>query len=385
MLVGITFMMFWLNWRLALVAFVTVPIIAVCTIVVRKKLRRNFVTVKALTSQINGFFAENISGMRLVQIFRREKEKHAEFAELNSSYHKAVQNQVRLNSFMSPLVDVINTLGIAILIFYGMRSISGVTGMDGVIQIGVLYAFTNYIKQFFAPINDLAEKYVTVQSAAVSCERVFELLDDEESAEILEVGEPLSRPRGKVEFRNVWFAYKNEDWVLRNVSLVIEPGQSVAFVGATGAGKTTVVNLLMRFYELDSGEILIDGIPSTDIRRDNVQEQFGMVLQDSWLFEGTVKENVVYCKEGVSDDEVVAVCKSVGLHHFISTLPQGYDTVLNDKTTLSQGQKQLVTIARAMIQNSPMMILDEATSSVDTRTEHRLSLRIAYLRSGMPI
>ncbi|MGN1251046.1 MAG: ABC transporter ATP-binding protein, partial [Candidatus Spyradocola sp.] len=254
MLLGIVVMMLVINWRLALVAFSVVPLIALITVLVRKKLRRNFVKLKALTGRINGFFAENMSGMRIVQIFRREKEKHAEFDELNVGYYKAARTQVRMNSLMRPLVEVVNQLGIAILVCYGCRHV----GL-GTLEIGMLYAFTNYIKQFFEPINDLAEKYTTISSAVVSTDRIFELLDDQSQLEDTVSGKPVRDVRGRVEFQHVWFAYNDENWVLKDVSFTIEPGQSIAFVGTTGAGKSTIISLISRFYTIQKGRILLDG------------------------------------------------------------------------------------------------------------------------------
>lgn len=230
MLIGIVAVMLWINWQLALAAFAVVPLIALITVLVRGRLRRNFVLLKSLTGRINGFFAENMSGMRLVQIFRKEKEKHDEFSALNTAYYHSARTQVRMNSLMRPLVEVVNQLGIAILIWYGCKQI----GL-GTLEIGVLYAFTNYIKQFFDPINDLAEKYTTISSAVVSTDRIFELLDDDAQLEDTVSGQDVPKVCGRVEFRHVWFAYTGENWVLKDVSFTVEPGQSFAFVGETGA------------------------------------------------------------------------------------------------------------------------------------------------------
>ncbi len=378
LLMGIALMMFVINWKLALVALATVPLIAISTIIVRGKLRRNFVRVKALTSRINGFLAENLSGMRLVQIFRREKEKYAEFDELNDGYRVAAQTQVRLNSFMMPLMDVINTLGITLLVYYGM---SGV--VENTLQIGVLYAFTNYIKQFFAPINDLAEKYNTVQSASVSCDRVFELLDDETGIEDLEAGESLARPRGHVEFRNVWFAYKDEEWVLRDVSFEVTPGQSVAFVGATGAGKTTIINLLTRFYDIQKGEILLDGRNIRDFRLDDLRVQVSVVLQDVFLFSGSIADNVRLGNGEINDRDVERALDMAGAEDFISRLPSGMEEPVTERgATFSAGQRQLLSFARAIAHDPAVFVLDEATANIDTETERMIQNSVANLSSG---
>jgi len=226
-----------------------------------------------------------------------------------------------------------------------------------------------YIRLFTNPLSQIAQAATSVQSAAAASERVFEFLEEEEMSDESGKTKSLSNARGNVEFRNVNFGYLPEKTIINNFSAKAEAGQKIAIVGPTGAGKTTMVNLLMRFYELNSGEILIDGIPISELTRKNVHELFCMVLQDTWLFEGTVRENIAYSKENVTDEEIEKACHAVGIDHFIHTLPDGYDTVLNDKANLSAGQKQLITIARAMVENAPLLILDEATSSVDTRTE----------------
>lgn len=221
-----------------------------------------------------------------------------------------------------------------------------------------------------------------LQRTAAASERVFELFDEEELADESQKLTRLNNIKGEVEFKNVHFGYEKDKTIINNFSAKIKPGQKIAIVGPTGAGKTTIVNLLMRFYEINSGGIYIDGVAIDKVTRENVHDQFCMVLQDTWLFEGTIKENIIYSKRGVTEEEVAAACKAVGIHHFIRTLPRGYDTVLNDKATLSAGQKQLITIARAMIQNSPLLILDEATSSVDTRTEKLVQEAMDRLTHG---
>ena len=378
LLVGITGMMFIINWRLALVALATVPLIIVATTIIRRKLRENFTRVKALTSLINGFFAENISGMRLVQIFRREREKQAEFFALNEDYRKAAKNQVRLNSLMMPLMDIINTLGIALLIFYGMGGIAG-----GVIEIGVLYAFTNYIKQFFSPINDLAEKYNTVQSAAVSCQRIFELLDDEDGVEDLENGAPLDKPEGRIEFKNVWFAYREGEWVLRDVSFVIESGQSAAFVGATGAGKTTIINLLARFYDIQQGEILLDDRDIREVKLGELRRQLAVVLQDVFLFSGSIADNVRLDDQDIDDDMLNVSLSLAGADGFIANLPNGMEEPVTEQgLNFSAGQRQLLSFARAIAHDPSVFVLDEATANIDTETERLIQNSIAGASRG---
>ncbi len=378
LLIGIAGMMFYINWQLALVAFATIPLIAAGTLVIRGKLRRNFVRVKALVARINGFFAENISGMRLVQIFRMEEEKQGEFRALNEGYRKATQTQVRLNSFMQPMMDIISAIGIALLLVFGMDSIE-----QGVLEIGVLISFNTYIKQFFAPINDLAEKYNTVQSAAVSCDRVFELLDDRDGVEDLRGGDALARPRGTVEFKNVWFAYREEEWVLRDVSFTIEPGKRVAFVGATGAGKTTIINLLTRFYDVQKGRILLDGIDIRDINLTDLRRHVSVVLQDVFLFSGSIADNVRLGDREIDDDAVDRALSLAGAEDFIHNLPSGMEEPVTERgATFSLGQRQLLSFARAIAHDPAVFVLDEATANIDTETERLIQRSIANVSRG---
>lgn len=254
--------------------------------------------------------------------------------------------------------------------------------MKGTITFGVIVAFMLYIRLFTQPLSQIAQAMNNLQRTAAASERVFEFLDEEELENESEKKNVLTDVKGTVEFKNVRFGYTPNKPVINNFSAKIDAGQKVAIVGPTGAGKTTMVNLLMRFYETDGGEILIDGVPVNQVPRENVHAQFSMVLQDTWIFEGTIRENIIYSKQGVTEEDVISACKTVGLHHFIMTLPKGYDTILNDKASLSEGQKQLITIARAMIQNAPLLILDEATSSVDTRTERMVQTAMDQLTKG---
>jgi ATP-binding cassette subfamily B protein len=254
--------------------------------------------------------------------------------------------------------------------------------MNGVISFGVIVAFMIYIRFFTQPLSQLAQSMQSLQRAAAAGERVFEFYDETEMPDESDKKNAMKNIRGDVEFRNVRFGYEENKTIIHGFSAKIEAGQKIAIVGPTGAGKTTMVNLLMRFYELDDGDILIDGLPTGDVTRENVHSQFCMVLQDTWLFEGTIKENIIYSKQGVSDDDVIEACRTAGIHHYIQTLPAGYDTILNDNANLSEGQKQLLTIARAMIQNTPLLILDEATSSVDTRTERIVQAAMDKLTKG---
>jgi ATP-binding cassette, subfamily B, multidrug efflux pump len=375
LLIGIVVMMVSLNWRLALLALVTVPIIALITVLVRKRLHRNFVWMKSLIGSINGFFAENISGMRLIQLFTREENRRQALGRLNDDYCRSTLTQIRLNSLLRPLMEVINMLGIALLVWLSLGHLA-----SGALEIGVLYAFTTYIKQFFDPINDLAEKYVTVQSASVSADRIFELLDQQEDLEDLESGEPVGTIRGRVEFRHVWFAYKNEDWVLRDLSFILEPGQSAAIVGPTGTGKTTIIALLLRFYDVQRGEILLDG---RDIRTLNVRDlrrQIAIVLQDVFLFAGSIAENIRLGDEQIDDGQIAEALKMAQADDFIDKLDDGMATPVTERgSTFSAGQRQLLSFARAIARQPALFVLDEATAQIDSETEMLIQQSIARI------
>ena len=378
MLIGIVAVMLWINWRLALAAFAVVPLIALITVLVRGRLRRNFVLLKSLTGRINGFFAENMSGMRLVQIFRKEKEKHDEFSALNTAYYHSARTQVRMNSLMRPLVEVVNQLGIAILIWYGCKQI----GL-GTLEIGVLYAFTNYIKQFFDPINDLAEKYTTISSAVVSTDRIFELLDDDAQLEDTVSGQAVPKVCGRVEFRHVWFAYTGENWVLKDVSFTVEPGQSFAFVGETGAGKSTIISLLSRFYAPQKGQILLDGRDISLLSLEQLRRHVAVVLQDVFLFSGSISENVRLGNREITDEQVDRALHLACARDFIDRLPQGMDTPVTERgSTFSAGQRQLLSFARAIAHDPAVFVLDEATASIDTETEQLIQRSVTSVSRG---
>ena len=313
---------------------------------------------------INGHIEEIYSGHNVVKVYNGEKEASKVFEDINGRLYKSAWKSQFLSGLMMPLMGFIGNFG------YVTVCVVGATlAMNGKISFGVIVAFMIYVRFFTQPLSQIAQAMNNLQRTAAASERVFEFLNEKELEDEANKVKALENAKGEIEFKNVRFGYSPDNPIIHNFNTKIKAGQKVAIVGPTGAGKTTMVNLLMRFYELDGGEISIDGVPIHKIPRENVHEQFAMVLQDTWLFEGTIKENIIYSKEGVSDEEVKKVCKTVGLHHFIKTLPEGYDTVLNDKASLSEGQKQLITIARAMIKNAPLLILDEATSAVDTRTE----------------
>lgn len=375
MIIGIISMMFALNVKLALVSIGTVPLIMLVTYLYRIAARKNFIKVKGMISKINGFLAENIAGMRLVQIFHREKEKLNELKELDREYFKYSLREVILNSLCRPVVEIINTLATAILIWY---CISGI--LEGGLEIGVLYAFITYIKQFFEPISELSEKYTSIQSALISSERIFEILDTVDIQEDMESGVPIRNLKGEIEFKNVWFAYNGEDWVLKDVSFKINPGETVAFVGPTGSGKSTIINLLIRFYKIQKGEILLDGININDYRLKDLRRHIAIVLQDVFVFSGDIKSNIRLNDVSITDEEVKFAAEHVYLDKFIESLPNKYNEEVKERgCTLSAGQRQLLSFARAITFKPSILVLDEATSNIDTETEILLQRAIKQI------
>lgn len=371
LLAGIVAVMLNMDAGLALVGFAAVPLIVLVTLLVKRFLKRNFAKMKALIGKINGFFAENMAGMRIVQAFNRQKEKLAEFRDLNKKYFKTTMLQVTMNSVLRPVMEVINSMAIALLIAYGYDRISG-----GALEIGVLYAFTTYIKQFFDPINDLAEKYTTIQSALVSADRIYELLDDPEPPEDLESGTHGGPVRGRVEFRHVWFAYEGEEWVLKDVSFTVDTGGRVAFVGATGAGKTTIINLISRFYEPNRGEILVDGVSLKDWKLGELRRGVAVVLQDVVLFSGTIADNIRVNAQMADEEVLDALRQSMALRFVMDQPGQLYADVAERGATFSTGERQLLSFARAIAHDPAILVLDEATANIDTVTEQRIQASI---------
>ena len=374
LLIGIIIAMLSMNTGLALVAFAVVPLIFILTFMIRTKLRNNFTRMKAIIGEINGFFAENMAGMRIVQAFNRQREKMREFRELNDRYFKTTMVQVVMNSILRPAMEVINSLAIALLIVYAYNRISG-----SLLEVGVLYAFTNYIKQFFNPINDLAENYTSVQSAMVSADRVYELLEDPAPLEDLEAGSYAEPVIGTVEFKNVWFAYEGEDWILRDVSFKVDMGQNVAFVGATGSGKTTIINLISRFYVPQRGEIYIDGIPIGDWKLGTLRRGIAVVMQDVVLFSGTIADNI-RVNDNMGDEEVMEAIRLSMAEEFILSQRDGVHSEVTERgSTFSTGERQLLSFARAIAHKPSILVLDEATANIDTNTEAAIQKSIARI------
>ena len=318
--------------------------------------------------EINGHIEEIYAGHTVVKAYNGEEAAEKTFDEMNDKLRESGFRAQCLSGLMMPIMSFIGNLG-----YVAVCVVGGAMALNGNISFGVIVAFMMYVRYFTQPLSQIAQAVQTLQSAAAAGERVFEFLEAEEMEDETGKIDKLDHVKGEVTFEHVKFGYEGSDRIIiHDFSAEAKPGQKIAIVGPTGAGKSTMVNLLMRFHEIQSGKICIDGIPTSEMTREAVHSQFCMVLQDTWLFEGTVRENLVYCTENVSDEKVEKACKAVGLDHFVKTLPHGYDTVLNDQVNLSQGQKQQLTIARAMIADKPMLILDEATSSVDTRTEQQI-------------
>ncbi|HOO29072.1 MAG TPA: ABC transporter ATP-binding protein, partial [Lachnospiraceae bacterium] len=364
LLAGSLIMMLYNNLILALTAAGASTAGFLLMLLIMKVSQKYFIEQQKELGRINGHIEEVYAGHQVIKAYNGGREAKAVFEKSNQRLYGSAWRSQFLSGLMMPLMNMAGNLG-----YVAVCVVGAVLAVNGKITFGVIVAFMMYIRLFTHPLSQIAQAMNSLQRTAAASERVFEFLNESELQEEPEKQNRLADANKDVEFWNVRFGYAPAKPVIHSFTANIKEGQKVAVVGPTGAGKTTLVNLLMRFYETDGGEIRIGGIPLHKVPREDVHAQFGMVLQDTWLFEGTIKENVIYGSQDVAMEEVVKACRTVGLHHFIKTLPDGYDTVINDKTALSEGQKQLITIARAMIRNAPLLILDEATSSVDTRTE----------------
>jgi len=376
-MVGVVIMMLTISPLLTVITLVTVPLSIMATMFVARRSQKHFIGQQKSLGDLNGHVEEMYSGHVIVRSYNGEKAAQKEFDSINDELFDSAFKSLFLSGMMMPLMGFIGNFG-----YVAVCIVGAVQVLNGAITIGVIVAFMLYVRLFTQPLSQLAQAATSLQSVAAASERVFEFLEEPEMEN--EEGKTLVHTdvKGDVEFRNVSFGYSPEREVIHNFSFHVRSGQKVAIVGPTGAGKTTIVNLLMRFYEVNSGDILIDGVSTKELTRNNVHGMFCMVLQDTWLFEGTIRENIAYRKENVTDEVIEEACKAVGIHHFIATLPDGYDTKLDDESKISMGQRQQMTIARAVVQNAPLLILDEATSSVDTRTEKIIQKAMQDLTVG---
>jgi ATP-binding cassette subfamily B protein len=426
---GIVAVMLWMQWRLALVTFAVMPLIFWVTMIFRTSVRESYRRIRIAIARINAYLQEHITGMVVLQLFNREKRAYGDFEKINAQHMDAFKDAILAYSIYYPVVEVLSTVAIAAVVWFGGRMAlgnAGVNAVNGAITVGVVTAFIQYAQRFFRPIQDLSEKYNILQSAMAASERVFKLLDT--PVEVISPEHPVkAEGRGRIEFDHVWFAYRKLDasgetqapedtmigangggngrrpveghahdgegfahtdgsgfdWVLRDVSFVIEPGETVAIVGHTGAGKTTIISLLMRFYDIQQGAIRIDGVDVRQMDLGDLRRRFGVVLQDPFLFSSTIENNIRLGSAWISDQQVAAAAESVNVADFIRTLPHGFQAPVQERgSTLSTGQKQLISFARALAHDPKILILDEATSSVDTETELRVRDALTRMVEG---
>ena len=376
--ISILIMMLWISWQLALVSLIAIPLSTFASIRIAKRSQREFIAQWDWTGKLNGHIEEMFTGHSVVRVFGRRRQSQEIFNKLNDELYKSSNRAQFLSGLIQPVTQLISNL-----IYVGISVLGGYRVATGAMSLGDVQAFVQYSRQFGMPLAQIAGLMNTVQSGVASAERVFELLDAEEEVAEKPGLKKLGRAKGEIVFEEVDFSYTPESKLIENFNLKVEPGQTVAIVGPTGAGKTTLVNLLMRFYEIKAGRITLDGIDTKDLTRDELRKQFGMVLQDTWLFTGSIKENIGFGADSPTEEEISKAAGAANIAHFIRSLPEGFETQLtDDSAAISNGERQLLTIARAFIADPAILILDEATSSVDTRTEVLVQKAMKRLRSG---
>jgi len=374
----ILYFMFTMSWELTIVTVSVLPILFYATFLFKAKVRVAFLNVRDQIARLNSFVQEHINGMHVVQLFNKEDRERKKFESINEDHKKAHIDTIFYYAIFWPSVEVIASLAMALVIWYG-----GGRALMGEVTFGVLLAFVQYVRQFFMPIRGLSEKFSTLQSALASSERIFNVLDTPKTIRDPEHPKKIVNPRGKIEFDDVWFSYNKEEVVLKDVSFTVNPGETVAIVGATGAGKTTVINLLMRYYDIQEGEIRLDGVDIRDLRLKDLRSHFALVLQDNALFSGTVMENITLGNPEIPEEKVIEASKEVQAHNFIKKLPGQYKFELNERgRSISMGQRQLICFVRAMVYDPEILILDEATSSVDSETEALVNEACNRMMSG---
>ncbi len=377
-LAGIFCVMLYLDWRLTLLVCLVFPFIYMATQAYRSRARDALRKFRSHVSGLNTALEENLSGMTTVQLFNQEGRQYDEFHGINSAKLKEDMRALHYNSVYLPSIDMFSAIGVGLVIWYG----GGRYVQEG-IQLGVLVAFLQYLQKFFEPIRDLAEKFNIIQTAMASSERIFELLDTPEEQVNLPQAKRLENIRGKIEFKNVWFAYNDDNYVLKDISFTVEEGESLAIIGATGSGKSTIINALCRFYDISKGDILIDGVSTQGMDKYSLRRQIALVQQDVFLFSGNIMDNIRMGKNDLDAEEVESFARAVHLHHFIADLPSGYqEEILERGVSLSQGQKQLLSFARALAADPKILALDEATANVDTETEALVQKTILKMMRG---
>lgn len=377
-IIGLAAVMLILDWRLALISFVLLPVVAVLTVVFRVISRKTYRLTRTRLTNLNTFLSENLSGMRIIQLFGREERKFEEFNDKNYKYYRAFYREMLVFAIFRPLIYILSVLSLMVVLGLGSRDV-----LNGIIPIGTLYIFAQYIQSFFEPIQELAEQFSTLQSSLASGEKIFTIMDEESL--VPEADKPVILPeiKGRIEFDHVWFAYDDKNYVLRDVSFVIEPGQSVAFVGATGAGKSSILNLIGRYYDIQQGHIYIDGVDIRCLSKKQLRSAIGQMQQDVFIFEGTVESNIRLNNDEITADEIKAAAEYVNASHFIERLPKGYEEPVSERgSTFSAGERQLLSFARTLAHKPSILVMDEATANIDTETELLIQEAIEKLMQG---
>lgn len=377
-IIGLAAIMLLLDWQLALISFVLMPIVVALTVVFRRIARETYRLARTRLTDLNTFLSENISGMRIIQIFGREKRKFEEFDNKSHKLYQALYREMMVFAIFRPLIYLLSVISLMIVLGVGTREV-----LHNVISIGTLYIFAQYIQSFFDPIQELAEQFSTLQSAIASAEKIFVILDEEPLVKEAEDPVLLPQIKGRIEFSHVWFAYDNENYVLRDVSFVIEPGQRVAFVGATGAGKSSILNLIGRYYDIQKGNIYIDGVDIRLLSKSQLRSAIGQMQQDVFIFEGTVESNIRLYDQDITPEEVKAAAEYVNASHFIERLPHGYAEPVSERgSTFSAGERQLLSFARTLAHKPSILVMDEATANIDTETELLIQEALEKLMEG---